>query len=127
VLAGIGDTITKTAGAPFTLGVIQAESFLGGADTDMINGPGAYSVQDNVDFHSSNDGGNDAGQFTDQTLGNGFHDACVWQIDVDTQSYQPACAAYPSLLAVPDEYVEGWVYDVSSLPPWSRTAREVSW
>lgn len=110
VLSGIGDTITKTAGAPFTLGVISADSTVGGSDTDTINGPGAYSVQDNVNFTGSN-GANDGVQFTDQTLGNGLHNACVWQIDINTQSYHSACGTFPSQQPVPDEYVEGWVQD----------------
>jgi hypothetical protein len=105
VLAGVGET-TKSSVGPFDLGIVKAKPMVGGSDVDSMFGAGYYSLQDNVFFKGSN-GDQDGLQFTDQS-GGGIANTCVWQVDVNTQAYTPACLPWPTSITGRVTLVEGF-------------------
>jgi hypothetical protein len=108
VLAGVGEKGGGGAGQ-FDLGIVSAKPMVGGSDTDTKFGPGYYSVQDNVMFTGSN-GHLDGVQFTDQS-GGGIANTCVWQVDIISQRYTPACLPWPSSITGRITLVEGFALD----------------
>jgi hypothetical protein len=109
VLAGVGETSSAVGAGPFDLGIVSAQPIVGGSDTDSKFGAGYYSVQDNV-FFTGNNGHQDGVQFTDQS-GGGIANTCVWQVDVKTQTYTPACLPWPTLITGRITLVEGFALD----------------
>jgi hypothetical protein len=106
VLAGVGEKSTAGAAGSFDIGTVSAKPIVGGSDTDSEFGPGYYSLQDNVFFTGSN-GHWDGVQFTDQS-GGGIANTCVWQVDVVTQRYTPACLPWPTSITGRVTQVEGF-------------------
>jgi hypothetical protein len=94
-LSGVGGrTVARSTAAPFTGGEVYAAPLLAAIDVDNQWGVGAYSIQDNVFFDGT--GGNlDSVQFTDQTRG-ANNNVCIWQVDVNTQSYTSTCLPFPT-------------------------------
>lgn len=65
-------------------------------ETDSMFGSGAFSIQGNTNpFTGSN--GNEYGiQFTEQSdPGEGWANACIWQVDITTQQYPYTCVDNP--------------------------------
>jgi hypothetical protein len=106
VLAGVGETSGASGVGAFDLGIVSATPMVGGSDTDTKFGAGYYSLQDNV-FFTGNNGDQDGVQFTDQS-GGGIANSCVWQVDINTQTYTPACLPFPSSITGRITLVEGF-------------------
>jgi hypothetical protein len=104
VLSGVGGKTSPTKAPHFVLSVVSAKVMAGGSDTDSTYGAGYYSLQNNVMFHGKN-GHLDGVQFTDQS-GGGLDNLCVWQVDVNTQTYGSVCLPLPISSRV--TAVEGW-------------------
>lgn len=109
LLAGVGETSTDNASGAFDIGTVSATPIVGGSDTDSTYGAGYYSLQDNVFFTGTN-AHQDGVQFTDQS-GGGIANTCVWQVDINTQTYTPACLPFPSSITGRVTLVEGFALD----------------
>ena len=78
------------AGPPIVLSQLDAFSLLGPTvETDTINGPGGYSLQDNTNTFIGTNRHNDWVQFVYQTTNGGTSGvACIWQIDLTLPNQQ---------------------------------------
>jgi hypothetical protein len=87
------------AGPPIVLSQVEAFSRLGPpVESDTINGPGGYSLQDNTNTFIGTNRHLDWAQFVYQTTNGGTSGvACIWQIDLtlpNHQGYSPTgCAS----------------------------------
>jgi hypothetical protein len=102
---GIGETSSDgTTPSHFNTSTVRVDQFQLGAEKDVNrltglpeHGPDAYSIQVNIGFIGKN-GAQDGVQFTNQAepaAGVFMNNVCVWQIDVATQTYTPACISLP--------------------------------
>jgi hypothetical protein len=112
ILAGIGEVTVKKRTAPaFKSSTVQVKLSQLGSEEDINpktglseGGSDAYSIQVNV-FFTGDNGAQDGLQFTNQAQpfpsipGYYMNNVCVWQVDVDTQKYSPACLPmlFPSI------------------------------
>jgi hypothetical protein len=102
-----------------------------GSITDTINGPNAFSIQNNSNLFVGNNGHTDGVQFTIQVHPGNPDSVCIWQIDVSKQNYNnTVCNNYThvrsvaGLLAGDYAIVDAWVLPGGKLSvavqvPWS--------
>lgn len=75
-------------------------------ESDSKKGSDAYSLQINTNGFEGNNSNADWVQFVDQVTSAASNNVCVWQIDLNTGSYDPTCGGYSGEVF----YMEGYSY-----------------